>query len=123
MPREVTAQEVADVIGIEPPAAGTADAVWLARAVAAVNTAAPRTVPRLRLLDAPPPPPPPDPPPDWPDDIRAALLMQAQRLFARRSSPTGVAAYTDTGPAYVARWDPDIERLLEIGSWAPPQAG
>ncbi|MFJ9433685.1 hypothetical protein ACIRQY_29085 [Streptomyces sp. NPDC101490] len=114
---------MADVIGIAPPAEGTADAVWLARAVAAIDALAVDTVPRLRLIEAGAEPG--QPLPQWPEDIRAALLLQAQRIFARRSSPTGVAGYSDLGGAavYVSRWDPDVERLLRIGSWAPPQTG
>uniref|UniRef100_A0AAU2V8R2 Head-to-tail adaptor n=1 Tax=Streptomyces sp. NBC_00003 TaxID=2903608 RepID=A0AAU2V8R2_9ACTN len=126
---EITVAEVCAVIGIAVPDPGTADGVWLAQAVAAINALAVDTVPRLRAR-----PPSPgtsssapvrqaDDVQDWPEDIRAALLMQAQRLFARRSSPTGVAVYGDAGPAYVAKWDPDVERLLRIGSWSPPQVG
>ncbi|MFI5861203.1 hypothetical protein [Streptomyces sp. NPDC051546] len=110
----ITPAEVCAIIGIPLPAAGTPDLVWLTQAVDAINALAVDTVPRLRTVP---------PLTVWPEDVRAGLLMQAQRLFARRSSPTGVAAYTDSGPAYVARWDPDVERLLRIGSWAPPQAG
>ncbi|MFI6688907.1 hypothetical protein [Streptomyces sp. NPDC050485] len=128
---EITVAEVCAVIGIAVPDPGTADGVWLAQAVAAINALAVDTVPRLRTLSRPPSPgtSPASPVrqaddvPVWPEDIRAALLMQAQRLFARRSSPTGVAVYGDAGPAYVAKWDPDVERLLRIGSWSPPQVG
>ncbi|MBS2533860.1 hypothetical protein KGQ20_13890 [Catenulispora sp. NF23] len=114
MATTITVAEVCDVIGITAPDPGTADAVWLAQATAAINALAVDTVPRLRT----------DPPPvEWPEDIRTGLLMQAQRLFARRSSPTGVAGYTDAGATYVSRWDPDVEKLLRIGSWTRPEVG
>jgi hypothetical protein len=49
--------------------------------------------------------------------------MLGARLFARRNSQMGVAAYLETGPAYVARYDPDISRLFGIDSWGPPVVG
>ncbi|MCF2529371.1 hypothetical protein [Yinghuangia soli] len=102
-------------MGLDPlPDPGTTDRYWLDRAVEAVNVSGPGTTPRVRELA---------PEADWPADVRTAFMMQAQRLFARRSSPTGVTGYTDAGPSYVARWDPDVERLLQIGSWAPGRIG
>ncbi|MYR93394.1 MULTISPECIES: hypothetical protein [unclassified Streptomyces] len=107
----ITAAEVADYIGIEPPEAGSYDAFALEHVTAAVNVLVPGTVPRVRALAEGEP---------WPPDVITGALMLGQRLFARRRSPTGVATYTETGPAYVARWDPDLERLLRVGRWAPP---
>jgi hypothetical protein len=113
--RDVTVAEVCAVIGLPVPDPGTADGVWLAAAVAAVSALALDTVPRLRELDTDA---------DYPADVRAALMMQAQRLFARRSSPTGIAGYSDSGGSvYISRWDPDVERMLRIGSWSKPQVG
>lgn len=114
MAQDITEDEVCGIIGIPVPEQGTADGRWMVAAVLGINALAVDTVPRLRELaeDA-----------DWPEDIRAALMMQAQRLFARRSSPTGVAGYSDVGPVYVSRWDPDVERLLRVGSWAKPRVG
>ncbi|MFB6943394.1 hypothetical protein ACFWGL_12420 [Streptomyces sp. NPDC060286] len=107
----ITAAQVADYIGIEMPAAGSYDAFALDHVTAAVNVLVPGTVPRVRELPEGA---------NWPDDVTTGALMLGQRLFARRRSPTGVATYSDTGPAYVARWDPDLERLLRVGKWAPP---
>ncbi|MDG4860137.1 hypothetical protein P8605_18605 [Streptomyces sp. T-3] len=109
----ISVDEVCSIIGITLPEHGTPDRVWLDQAVSAINALATRTVPRLRAVPAPDP---------WPEDIRTGLLMQAQRLWARRSSPTGVAGYGDSGGVYVARFDPDVSKLLGIGDWAPVQA-
>lgn len=40
-----------------------------------------------------------------------ALVMMAARLYRRRHTPEGVTT-GDLGPAYVPRFDPDIDRLL-----------
>lgn len=102
-------------MGVPAPAAGHPDTVHMDGVVAAINAMVPRIVPRVRELAAPTDP--------WPADVDRGAVMLAARLFARRNSPTGVAAFTETGPAYVSRWDPDIERLLGIGTWAPPRVG
>lgn len=57
-----------------------------------------------------------------PQVLFAATLLAA-RLFARRSSPTGLASYGEFGPAAVLRLDPDVERLLGVGRYAPPRVG
>lgn len=56
----------------------------------------------------------------WTDEPRGAdvvtgALMLAGRLYARRQSPLGVAAFGDMGTAYVRNHDPDIYRLLGLG--------
>lgn len=109
----VTRGELISHMGIPDPDPGTPDDEHLARVVAAINATVPRTVPRVRTAA------PADP---WPGDVQEGAVMLGARLFARRNSATGVAAYTETGPAYVARYDPDLERLFGVGSWAPPQA-
>lgn len=111
---EVTASQVCTHMGVDLLTLAQADAEHLDAVVAAVNAMVPRTVPTVRAMT--------DPGDPWADDVQQAAVMQGARLFARRNSPTGVVGYTDAGPAYVARWDPDLERLLGIGSWAPPQA-
>lgn len=112
----IDAGAVWDEIGLPaPPAAGTADDRYMATVVDAVNAVIPRVVPRVRALAAPTDP--------WPDDVVRGATMLAARLYARRNSPTGVAAFTDAGPAYVSRWDPDLERLFGIGAYAPPKVG
>lgn len=42
-------------------------------------------------------------------------ILLAARLYARRGSPLGVAAFAELGAAYVSRHDPDVERLLGLG--------
>ncbi len=49
--------------------------------------------------------------------------MLAGRLFRRRESPAGVAAFGEMGPVYVMRNDPDVAMLLNLGSWTRPQIG
>lgn len=54
--------------------------------------------------------------------IEGATLL-AGRLFRRRESPAGVAAFGEMGPVYVMRNDPDVAMLLNLGSWSRPQVG
>jgi hypothetical protein len=110
----VTAAEVCTHMGMDEATLTAQDDAHLAAVVGAVNAMVPDTVPRVRLME--------DPAAAWEADIQQAAVMQAARLFARRNSPTGVAAYSETGATFVSRWDPDVERLLRIGSWTPPQA-
>lgn len=57
-------------------------------------------------------------------DARLAATMLAARLTRRRTSPEGaIAAGWDAGQvAYVATQDPDISRLLRIGTSLRPSA-
>lgn len=57
-----------------------------------------------------------------PDVYQAAVLLTG-RIYARRTSPTGLASYGEFGPAAVLRFDPDIERLLGLGRYARPRIG
>lgn len=64
-------------------------------------------------------------PADWsagPRIVEGATMLAA-RLFERRNSPNGVAAFGDGGVAYVQRNDPDVAQLLKIGTYAPPMVG
>lgn len=54
--------------------------------------------------------------------VDGAVLLTA-RLFARRSSPAGLASFGEFGPAAVLRFDPDIERLIGVGRYARPGIG
>lgn len=56
------------------------------------------------------------------DVVEGAHLLVA-RLYARRSSPVGLASYGDAGVGAVARFDPDIEKLLGIGHRGTPVIG
>lgn len=118
MATSITVEEVCAVIGIAVPDDGTPDGVWMRQCVGSINALARDCVPRLRAGTSGE-----SGSEDWPEDIRTGLIMWAQRQWARRSSPTGITGYSDSGATYVARWDPDVERLLRIGKWARPVVG
>lgn len=59
----------------------------------------------------------------WPASIVEGVTMLAARLWRRKDSPAGVAAFGDFGPVYVQRNDPDVAMLLELGDWSRPQVG
>ena len=110
MATSITADQVAEYLGIPMPTE-PGDLLVLTTATNAVNTLIPATVPRVRALPAGT---------DWPDDVLNAAYLQAARFWTRRRSPTGIATYTETGAVFTPRWDPDVEKLLHIGDWAPP---
>src|SRR5882757_9229285 len=110
----ISSAEVWAEMGVPAPVDGTADADNMASVVAAINAQNPALCPAVRESDDPT---------LWDDAVTRGAIMLGARLFARRNSPTGVAAFSDAGPAYVARWDPDVERLLRIGMYAPPRVG
>lgn len=60
---------------------------------------------------------------EWPDDTVRGAVMLVTRLWRRKDSPAGIEAFSQLGPAYVMRSDPDIAMLLQLGSWAPPGMG
>lgn len=55
--------------------------------------------------------------------IVEGATMLAARLFRRRNSPDGVVPAGDAAPAYIARTDPDVALLLQIGTNAAPGIG
>lgn len=57
------------------------------------------------------------------DDTVLGAKMLAARLFRRRNSPSGVEAITDAGTSFVARYDSDISRLLQLDGFAGPRIG
>lgn len=62
---------------------------------------------------------------DWsagPSIVLGATMLAA-RLFERRNSPNGVAAFGDGATAYVQRNDPDVAILLRMGPYARPGVG
>lgn len=59
----------------------------------------------------------------WTDDINLGAIMLASRLYRRRASASGVEAITEGGAQYVARYDSDISRLLQIDGYQKPQIG
>lgn len=54
--------------------------------------------------------------------VQAGVLVAA-RIYARRSSPAGLASYGELGPAEVLRLDPDVARLAGLGRNAYPVVG
>lgn len=57
------------------------------------------------------------------DDVVMAGLIAAARLYARRTSPAGLASYGEFGASQVLRLDPDVARLLGTGRHAAPAVG
>lgn len=95
------------------------DDAAIGRAVAAVNQLV-RELPIAAPFNTDPAPA------DW--DTAGARIVQgatmlAARLFERRNSPNGVAAFGDGATAYVQRNDPDVAILLRIGPYAKPGVG
>jgi hypothetical protein len=59
----------------------------------------------------------------WGADHVHGAVMLAARLWRRRRSPDGVAAFAGDTVAYVSRNDPDVAMLLQLGPYAPPVVG
>lgn len=59
----------------------------------------------------------------WAPTTVLAATMFAARLYQRRNSPNGVEAVGEMGTTYVARYDPDIARMLYLDSFQLPQVG
>lgn len=49
-----------------------------------------------------------------PDHVTLGALLLANRTHRRRHSPNGIEAITGESVAYVARYDPEIARYLEL---------
>jgi hypothetical protein len=56
----------------------------------------------------------------WPPRVDQAALTQAARLYGRRGSVQGIAAFADIGVSLLPRLDPDVRALLELGEYQPP---
>ena len=54
-----------------------------------------------------------------PADVILGGAMLAHRWHERRGSALGVTGYTEFGTGTILRHDPDIARLLRLGSFAP----
>ena len=59
----------------------------------------------------------------WPARAEQAALIQAARLYGRRGSVQGVAAFADLGVTSMPRLDPDVRALLELGEYQPSVIG
>lgn len=56
----------------------------------------------------------------WPPRIEQGALVQAARLYGRRGSVSGIAAFADLGISNLARLDPDVRALWDLGEFQPP---
>lgn len=97
-----------------------ADDAAISGVVGAVNAKV-QTFPVAAIADTDPAPG------DWSDPafahiVQGAVLLAA-RLFRRRNSPDGVTAIDSASPAYIARTDPDVALLLQIGDNVAPAVG
>jgi hypothetical protein len=52
-------------------------------------------------------------------DLVLGTVRLAYRFFQRRQSPDGMITMGEFGAARVASFDPDVERMLGIGRFAP----
>lgn len=99
-------------MGIDP--ASTVDEAAMSAAVDAANDAVTMWRPDLTL----------DPTgavlPTWPPRVDQAALVEAARLYGRRGSVQGVAAFADIGVSLLPRLDPEVRSLLELGEYQPP---
>ncbi|WP_166985197.1 hypothetical protein [Canibacter zhoujuaniae] len=60
---------------------------------------------------------------EWSDTVTLAATMLLARWLRRRNSPNGVEAATDVTVTYIARYDSDISRMLQIDGFQKPQVG
>ena len=100
----------------------TSDDDLIARAAAAVEVTVQRCRPDRWDEFTDVPEPRPDPVYDAGPEVYQAAVALAARLYRRRNSPGGIETLADNA-LYVARFDPEIERALHIGSWAMPGVG
>lgn len=82
----------------------------MADAVAAANDVVVSLRPDLPPID-------PDDQQDWPPRADEAATLQAARLYGRRGSVQGVAAFQDVGVSLLPRIDPDVRLLLQLGEY------
>lgn len=53
----------------------------------------------------------------WPPRCDQAALVEAARLYGRRGSVQGIAAFADVGVSMLPRLDPEVRSLLELGEY------
>lgn len=53
----------------------------------------------------------------WPARCDEAATIEAARLYGRRGSVVGVAAFADVGVSMLPRLDPEVRSLLELGEY------
>jgi hypothetical protein len=107
MPATVAA--VSTFLGLTPARPVDDDA--LTAAVAAANDWVSEVRPDLTVGDDG------KPLPLWPPRATQAAVQYAARLYGRRGSVQGVAAFQDVGVTLLPALDPDIRSLLELGNF------
>jgi hypothetical protein len=55
----------------------------------------------------------------WAARAEQAANVEAARLYGRRGSVQGVAAFADLGVSLLPRLDPEVRSLLELGEYQP----
>ena len=55
--------------------------------------------------------------PTWPARADQAAVVEAARLYGRRGSVQGIAAFADVGVSLLPRLDPEVRSLLELGEY------
>jgi hypothetical protein len=53
----------------------------------------------------------------WPARVDQAANVEAARLYGRRGSVQGVAAFADIGVSLLPRLDPEVRSLLQLGEY------
>jgi len=53
----------------------------------------------------------------WAPRAQQAAVVEAARLYGRRGSVQGVAAFADIGVSLLPRLDPEVRSLLELGEY------
>lgn len=59
----------------------------------------------------------------WPARCDEAATLQAARLYGRRGSVQGIAAFQDVGVSLLPRIDPDVRLLLQLGEYQDSAVG
>jgi hypothetical protein len=53
----------------------------------------------------------------WPARVDQAAVIEGARLYGRRGSVQGIAAFADIGVSLIPRLDPEVRSLLELGEY------
>lgn len=53
----------------------------------------------------------------WEPEAEQAATVQAARLYGRRGSVQGIAAFQDIGVSLLPRLDPEVRSLLRLGEY------
>jgi hypothetical protein len=104
-----TVETLRTYLGLDP--ASTVDEAAMGSAVAAANDLVATYRRDLTIDEAG------APLDEWPARAEQAALVQAARLYGRRGSVQGVAAFADLGVSLLPRLDPEFRSLLQLGEY------